>query len=132
MLQYSGHRVFSLFITSVFLMLFAGFPYLVKSIDPTNPLFTAAQADGGDILFTDSDGLTKLHHEIESYDGGKHVLYAWVKLPFLSSKISTEIYMYYGNASAANQQNPTDVWDNHFKGVWHLKETPIIDNFAYD
>jgi len=40
--------------------------------------------------------------------------------------------MYYGNGSVANQQNPTEVWDSHYKGVWHLKETPTIDNFAYD
>jgi hypothetical protein len=111
---------------------FTSFPYLVKIVDPTNPLFDAAQGDGGDILFTDSGGLTKLDHEIEIYDGGDQVFYAWVRVPFLSSVNNTEMYMYYGNALAANQQNHTDVWDSHFKGVWHLKETPIIDNFAYD
>jgi MSHA biogenesis protein MshQ len=110
----------------------ANFPYLVMIANPTNPLFSAAQANGGDILFTDSGGLSKLDHEIETYDGGNHVLYAWVRVPFLSSTNITVVYMYYGNASAANQQNPTDVWDNHYQGVWHLKETPTIDNFAYD
>ena len=110
----------------------ANFPYLIEIVDPMNPLFTAAQAEGEDILFTDSDGMTKLDHEIENYDEGNHVIYAWVRVPFLSSMNSTEVYMYYGNASAASQQNPTGVWDSHYKGVWHLKETPIIDSFAYD
>lgn len=108
------------------------FPFLVKIADPGNPLFTAAQAEGEDILFTDSDGMTKLKHEIEKYDAGNHVLYAWVRVPLLSSTTNTEIYLYYGNDSVATQQNPSEVWDSHYKGVWHLKETPIIDNFAYD
>jgi hypothetical protein len=30
--------------------------------------------------------------------------------------------MYYGNATASNQQNPTGVWDADFVGVWHLEE----------
>jgi hypothetical protein len=110
----------------------ANFPFLVKIVDPANPLFVAAQAEGEDILFTDSDSMTKLDHEIEEYDGGGHVLYAWVRVPLLSSLNTTEIYMYYGNNSVAAQQNAPGVWDNHYKGVWHLKETPIIDNFAYD
>ncbi|MCZ2152031.1 MAG: LamG domain-containing protein, partial [Bryobacterales bacterium] len=29
---------------------------------------------------------------------------------------------YYGNASAADQQNKTAVWSNGYKGVWHLGE----------
>ncbi len=43
------------------------FPLLVKITDQTNPIFNNAQSDGGDILFTLSDGITKLDHEIEYY-----------------------------------------------------------------
>jgi hypothetical protein len=28
--------------------------------------------------------------------------------------------MYYGNSSAADQQNRTGVWDSNYEGVWHL------------
>jgi len=28
--------------------------------------------------------------------------------------------MYYGNTSAASQQNATSTWDSNYQGVWHL------------
>jgi hypothetical protein len=108
------------------------FPYLVNVADPTNELFINAQTEGKDILFTDSSGVTKLDHEIEKYDSAGYELFAWVKIPLLSSTDPTVIYMYYNNASASNQENPTGVWDNDYMGIWHLKETPTVDASAYD
>jgi hypothetical protein len=78
------------------------------------------KSDGSDILFTASDGVTKLNHEIESYNPSTGQLIAWVQIPTLSPTLDTVIYIYYGNASASNQQNATGVWDSNFKGVWHL------------
>ncbi len=34
----------------------------------------------------------------------------------------TEIYMYYNNASASNQENPTGVWSNGYETVYHLHD----------
>jgi hypothetical protein len=99
------------------------FPVLVV-LSSDADLQASAQANGNDIVFTASDGTTKLSHEIERYDGATGELIAWVKVPSLSSTADTDIYMYYGNATAGNQQNPTDVWSNGYVGVWHLKETP--------
>jgi hypothetical protein len=98
------------------------FPVLVNRTDAA--LITKAQSDGDDILFTDSDGTTKLNHEIESFTPGTGALVAWVNVPALSSTANTVIYLYYGYASATNQQNATAVWDTNYKGVWHLKENP--------
>ena len=108
------------------------FPYLVKIDDPTNELFVYAQTDGDDILFTASDGTTQLDHEIEKYDSFGNKLFSWVKIPLISSTDPTVIYMYYNDASASNQENPTGVWDNDYMGIWHLKETPTVDASAYD
>jgi hypothetical protein len=108
------------------------FPVLIKITDQNNPVFDNAQADGNDIFFTLSDGVTKLNHEIEKYVSatGSEELIAWVKIPSLSSSADIIIYMYYGNSSASNQQNPTGVWDydsdndgvSDYRAVWHLKE----------
>ena len=43
------------------------FPMLIKITNQDNSVFAGAQANGDDILFISSDGLTKLDHEIESY-----------------------------------------------------------------
>jgi hypothetical protein len=99
------------------------FPLLINlASDPD--LSTDARSDGYDILFTSTDGRTKLSHEIESFTKGSGALVAWVKVPFLSSGVDTVLYLYYGNPSSPNQQDPTGVWDADYKGVWHLKEDP--------
>ncbi|MHC4499571.1 MAG: DUF2341 domain-containing protein, partial [Planctomycetota bacterium] len=99
------------------------FPYLVKITDLANPVFANAQTDGDDILFTSSDETTKLNHEIEKYDSTNTELWAWVMVPAISSTVNTEIYLYYGNGTAPNQENVSGVWDSNYVMVQHLQET---------
>ena len=65
------------------------------------------QSNGNDIVFTASDGTTKLSHEIESFTQGTGTLVAWVNVPSLPNSTNTTIYMYYGNLTVSNQQNAT-------------------------
>ena len=90
---------------------------------------------GWDIIFRESDGRTQLYHEIENYDGTNGTLVAWVRIDSLSKGPSdTTIYMYYGNdcISSATEE-PENVWDTNFKGVWHMKEeaTGIVTDDLY-
>jgi len=103
----------------------SSFPVLVARTNAPSGLWANAQPEGVDILFTLSDGTTKLSHEIESYDPASSQLWAWVKLPTLSSASAsdTNLYMYYGGGST-DQQDVTNVWDANYVGVWHLKENP--------
>ena len=101
------------------------FPALVSTT--SSNLSSKAQSNGNDILFTQSDGTTKLNHEIESYTSSTGALVAWVKTN-LSSTTDTVLYMYYGNSGASNQQNATSVWDSNYGGVWHLTEINAIDS----
>ncbi|MFA5791962.1 MAG: DUF2341 domain-containing protein [Candidatus Paceibacterota bacterium] len=98
----------------------SSFPVLISLTTDAN-LQVNAQSDGDDILFTNSSG-TKLDHEIEKYNSATGQLIAWVKVPSLlgSGLGDTQIYMYYGNSSATNQQNPTGVWDANYLAVWHF------------
>jgi hypothetical protein len=110
------------------------FPVLV-SLSSDTDLAADAQDDNDDILFTSSDGTTKLDHEIEYFDGTTTgQLVAWVKIPSLSNTVDTDIYMYYGNGSATSQQNAAGVWDdggsNYYKGVWHLNQN-FSDSTTY-
>ncbi|HSA98569.1 MAG TPA: DUF2341 domain-containing protein, partial [Candidatus Nitrosotenuis sp.] len=99
------------------------FPMMVKVRD--RDLKVNAQADGDDFLFTSSDKITKLSHEIEYYDQSRGELTAWVKVPTLSSVEDTEIYLYYGNSAATSQQNRTGVWTNGYKAVYHLHSSYV-------
>jgi hypothetical protein len=96
------------------------FPVLVSISVPL--LQTYAQENGNDILFTSSDGTTKLAHEIEYYDNNGGILVAWVKVPSVTSESDTVIYMYYNNTGASSQQEKAHVWTNGYQGVWHLGE----------
>jgi MSHA biogenesis protein MshQ len=92
-------------------------------LDITNSNFsTYAQSNGNDFFFTDISQ-TKLNHEIESYNSSSGHLIAWLNVPSLSSSQNTVLYLYYGNPSATNQQNPSAVWDQNYMMVQHLKET---------
>jgi hypothetical protein len=99
------------------------FPILINQISDSD-LVNHAQTSGNDILFTSSDGVTKLSHEIEKYVSSTGALVAWVKVPILSSSVDTELYMYYGNPACGSQQDAANVWDSNFIAVWHLKESP--------
>ncbi|HTR34899.1 MAG TPA: DUF2341 domain-containing protein, partial [Bryobacteraceae bacterium] len=100
------------------------FPVLVSVTDPNLMSLanggSVGNSNGNDILFTASDGATKLNHEIESYNPGTGQLIAWVQVPAVSPVSATVLYIYYGNPSASNQQNPTGVWDSSYAGVWHF------------
>jgi hypothetical protein len=98
------------------------FPILINETDAD--LQANAKADGSDILFTSFDGVTKLSHEIETYDSGTGELVAHVKVPNLSSTNDTELYLYYGNDTCENQENGTDVWDSNTKMVQHSQDDP--------
>ncbi|HMA06032.1 MAG TPA: DUF2341 domain-containing protein [Methanomicrobiales archaeon] len=97
------------------------FPVLLSFAD--NGLKNNASSTGNDILFTASDGVTKLPHEIEGYTSNNGALVSWVKVPSLSSSADTVIFMYYKNPGAPSQQNAVNVWTNGYAGVWHLGET---------
>lgn len=100
------------------------FPVLIFLASDAD-LVADAQSDGDDIAFTDSNQ-QQLDHEIEFFDDSTGELYAWVRIPNLSSISDTEIYMYYGNTGTLSQQTPTGVWDLNYKMVQHLDETTGI------
>ena len=86
----------------------ADFPLLVQMVD--SELQAAAGASGADLIFTDADGITRLDHVIESWNGATGALSAWVSVPLLSSAIDTQLFLYYGNASADDYQDPEAVF----------------------
>ena len=96
----------------------SNFPVLISITDAN--LVSAAKADGSDIMFTASDGVTQLNHELEQYNSATGQLTAWVNVPSVSPSADTPIYMYYGNPATTSQQNPPGVWINNYLGVWHL------------
>ncbi|MGB0725050.1 MAG: hypothetical protein ACPGN7_06610, partial [Nitrosopumilus sp.] len=61
----------------------SNFPVLIKFTD--NDLKQANESEGRDFVFTESDGITKLSHEIEYFDNTTGEIVAWVNFPTLSA-----------------------------------------------
>src|ERR1035441_412666 len=99
----------------------SSFPVLVNLASDAG-LSANALSTGFDILFTSSDGITKIPYEREAFTKSTGTLVAWVNVATLSHTTDTVLYLYYGNASATDQQAATSVWDANYKAVWHLKE----------
>ena len=95
------------------------FPVLIKFTH--DDLKQANESEGRDFVFTMSDGITKLFHEIEYYDNATGEIIAWVNFPTLVAASSTDIYIYYkGNTVGFNS---ADVWNDDYVLVWHLNQT---------
>ncbi len=99
----------------------SNFPVLIKITD--SDLQEHSQ-NGDDILFTHADGITKLSHEIESFNRTTGEVIAWVNVTDLSSTLHTDIYMHYGRESIGIEEDVTGVWDSGYVGVYHLGEIP--------
>lgn len=100
------------------------FPVLI-SLGSDSDLAADALANGDDIVFTSSNGMTQLAHEIEFFDETTGELQAWVQVPTLSYTANTTLFMYYGNSGATNQEAPNTIWDTtDYITVHHLDESP--------
>lgn len=97
------------------------FPLYVGFSNDTD--LASALATGFDIRFTQSDGETLLKYERESWSGGggsNVTADFWVKVPSISAVAGTDIYVYWGNAGAADGQDAANTWRSEYKAVWHL------------
>ena len=98
------------------------FPVAIK-ITGANEVFTKAQSNGYDILFS-NDAEELLSYERVRWDPGSQILVVYVKTD-LSSTEGTVLYMYYGNGGntiTIDGQDGTGVWASHYKGVYHFEE----------
>ena len=99
------------------------FPLMVI---PNATATSTAQTDGDDFFFVEEANCTKLDYQIDDEDTDFHTgtPAIHVKVPTMSSSTETVLLMYYGNSGAASQENATSTWNDAYKAVWHLEETP--------
>ena len=82
-----------------------------------------ADANGGDLMFTDESGSVVYPHEIDEWHVGGESL-VWVKLPEM--KQGTKFKLAYGNpnyslSTITSSLSPHEVWRD-YAGVWHMNE----------
>lgn len=95
------------------------FPLLIK-LDSARIDYSLCQAGGADLRFFDSDGVTLLNHEIETWSvgGTSHI---WVKVPQIDAGSTTDsIIMMYGNNNATAVANTSATWSSDYVAVYHM------------
>jgi len=87
----------------------------------------AAQSTGNDFVFTTKDGQTKIPHGIENYNNTTGELQVWIRIPKVSDNTDIELYIYYGNEYAVNQEDTINVW----KDAYTIEEASVIYNYDW-
>jgi biopolymer transport protein ExbB len=108
-------------------------PILVR-LHTGNFTFGNAKKDGSDIRFVSADDKAPLKFHIEKFDPKQEIALLWVKVPQIAGGGSQDsIWMYYGNDSAPDGQDPGGTYDTAQVLVYHLAETagPPKDTTAY-
>lgn len=99
------------------------FPVLVI-LDSSRIDYGRVQDQGQDLRFTDAVTQDLLAHEIELWnEEGRS--FVWVKVPRIAVDGTSRIWMSYGDPSAEDGQQPSEVWMDDFAAVWHLDETIV-------
>jgi hypothetical protein len=92
------------------------------------------------LAVTEDDGVGELMVEVETWDAGAGKAWLWVKVPELVPAEDAVFYLYFDASHADNSDSVgdpasgagADVWDDWFKGVWHLSSfegaPPILDS----
>jgi biopolymer transport protein ExbB len=94
--------------------------------------FAAAKEDGSDIRFVAGDDKTPLSYHIEKYDSLLNEAFVWVKVPEVKGGGQTEVWLYYGNGSAAYEGDPKKSYEGDTLAVYHFGEkgAPAADATA--
>lgn len=80
-------------------------------------------AMGADLRFVDGDG-NRVPHEIERWDP-RGASIVWISVPTLGPQGGPRLWLYYGNASATDDQDTDAVWSDVHAAVWHLSRGAI-------
>jgi len=105
------------------------FPVLVTGtqLNTTDTDFwTTVNSSGSDILFTASDGVTKLNRELVSINTTAKTMECYVNVTAVDDTNNTKFYMYYNSANISlyNESNSTRTWDADYAMVWHMGDNP--------
>jgi len=72
-----------------------------------------SRADGNDIVFTEKNGVNQLDHWIESGLNTSSCV-IWVKINYIVASGTDDFYMYYGNGTATNSENPIGLFTQFY------------------
>ncbi|MEN8203470.1 MAG: DUF2341 domain-containing protein, partial [Bacteroidota bacterium] len=106
---------------------FTNFPVLINILSDTDLEDESHSgyvnnSNGWDLVFTSSDGISVLNHQVEHYDPTTGEYIAWVQVPTLDDNNDTELYLYFGYDAPASDPSTENTWSNGYVSVYHLHD----------
>lgn len=108
-----------------------GFPLLIRLDSSHAAIFAQSRAGGVDVRFTKQDNVTRLPHQIESWDSAGLKAVIWMRADTLApGRNNLSFRMHWGNATAADSSSAQQVFDTAqgFQAVWHMGGTADEDD----
>jgi Ca2+-binding RTX toxin-like protein len=106
------------------------FTLRVSGDDFGDDFWNTVQADGRDILITDSAGTTLYATELVNFDVASRSMDLYVGVGHVSSENNTSYNVYYGNSTAT--LTTSSAWGDDYAGVWHLDDDYAASNVVGD
>ncbi|WP_455462963.1 DUF2341 domain-containing protein, partial [Candidatus Hodarchaeum mangrovi] len=75
---------------------------------------------------------SKLAHETTYFNQTSGELIAWVNVPRISNDEDTNITLYYGNNALTSSEDPSKVWNQDYRAVWHFEEVSGSGSYILD
>jgi hypothetical protein len=99
---------------------FTNMPVLVK-LDSSKINYADMLANGDDMRFYLDDHTTPLSYSIDTWDASG-TSYIWVKVDSIAANSELNIYMYYSNGAATNNESSSTIWAA-YEGVWLMNKS---------
>ncbi len=104
----------------------------VANIPVDSNFWNHVREDGGDIVMTSDDGITRLPLELVSFATSTHSGEMYFK-GNVENSTSTIFYIYYGSSTASQPAfgaayGRNAVWTNGFEAVWHLNSITSLSD----
>jgi len=128
--SYSNHKVITVNSNYIDEDL-TNFPLLVV-LDNSTGDYNFMGSSGEDIRFSSLDNVTEFYYEIEEFNNSGET-YCWVNISeVIENDTDYQFLVYYNNIDAVDGQNPENVWNGNYVGVWHMNDTVGNGNTIYD
>lgn len=99
-------------------------PILIDVNSENTNFWGNVNTNGEDVRFVASNDTTDLNFHFEDFNNVSDVMVAWVRVnDTFNSASDTNIFLYYGNASASDGQNQEGTYSPDIVGAWHFDES---------
>ena len=95
---------------------------IMVRVDTNTDFWANVDSAGADVRFTSADGTTLLDYHFEKFTDDTEMI-AWVEVvDTFDASTDIDIYMYYGNSGASDDQDEAGTYTSDIKAIYHMTD----------